>query len=106
MYSSKSESYSAVDANICENCRSATITHEETATTKGTGITYIVLGWLFFAISLLFVPIIFGAGAFLMGILTFNGRSQTHGVILMFFAAVSFILGSLYSFMVAGTMFI
>jgi hypothetical protein len=106
MYSSQSESYGAVNANICENCRSATITHEETTTTKGTGITYIVLGWVFFAISLLFVPILFGVGAFLMGILTFTGRSQAHGVILMFFAAVGLILGSLYSFMVAGTMFI
>lgn len=76
------------------------------AQSKKNGLTYAVSGWLFFAISLLFIPILFGAGALFMGYMTFQKRSPLHGVILMFFAATGLILGSLFSFLVAGTNFI
>ncbi|MEH7114760.1 hypothetical protein V7124_20740 [Neobacillus niacini] len=80
--------------------------NENAVPTKKDGIVYVIAGWVFFAISLLFIPILFGAGALIMGYLTFLKRSEFQGIILMFFAAVGIILGSLYSFLVAGTMFI
>jgi hypothetical protein len=88
--------------------QSATLSFGNTtvAENKKKGLTYAVSGWLFFAISLLFIPIFFGAGALFMGYMTFHKRSPLHGVILMFFAASGIILGSLFSFLVAGTNFI
>jgi hypothetical protein len=106
MYSSQSGSYEMGNTKICHSCGSVTIKHEEKAITKKKGITYVVLGWMFFAISLLFLPIIFGVGSLFMGIMTFCERSQVHGAILIFFAAAGLILGSLFSFMVSGTLFI
>ncbi|UOQ94394.1 zinc-ribbon domain-containing protein [Halobacillus shinanisalinarum] len=57
--------------------------------------TYIILGWVFFGISILFIPILFGAGAFIMGFLTYKNNNDTHGVILMVMAIAGAILGSL-----------
>jgi len=71
--------------------------------TKKLSLAVTFLGWISFAISLLFIPILFGAGAFFVGLLTFWDRSQLHGAVLMGFAAVGTILGSLLSFMVSGT---
>lgn len=65
------------------------------------GTVYVVLGWVFFAISILFFPIIFGAGSFIMGFMTYRVRSQVHGVILMVFSVVGVILGMLIGFIVA-----
>lgn len=74
--------------------------------TKSTGLAYVVFGWIFFAISLLFIPILFGAAAFFMGLMTFWERSQFHGAVLMGFAFLGTLFGSLLSFVVAGTYFI
>lgn len=68
------------------------------------GTVYIVLGWIFFATSLLLVPILFGAGTFIMGFLTYRVRSQVHGVILMVFAVVGALLGSIIGYIV-GSMY-
>jgi hypothetical protein len=65
------------------------------------GTIYIVLGWVFFALSLIFIPILFGAGTFIMGFLTYRNGKQTHGVILMVFAVVGVVLGMLLGVMVA-----
>ena len=59
------------------------------------GVLYITLGWVFFAISLLFIPILFGAGTFIMGFLTYRTYSQIHGMILMVFSVVGIVLGML-----------
>lgn len=67
---------------------------------KNEGTIYIVLGWMFFAISLLFVPLVFGAGAFIMGYLTYRVRSEIHGVVLMVFAIVGTIFGVLLGIIV------
>lgn len=58
--------------------------------------TYLILGWVFCGISLLFIPLLFGAGAFVMGYLTRKqpGR-ETHGFIMMVFAIAVAILGVL-----------
>ena len=72
--------------------------------TSGTG--YMIAGWICFAISLLFVPVLFGAVAFFMGFMTYGERSEFHGVLLMGFAALGTIFGSMLSFLVAGTFFL
>lgn len=61
--------------------------------------TYLILGWVFCAISLAFVPILFGAGAFIMGYLTRKqpGR-DLHGMIIMVFAIACTVLGMLIGF--------
>ena len=70
------------------------------------GLGYVVAGWLAVAISFLFIPILFGAVAFFMGLMTYWERNEAHGAILMGCAAVSTIVGSLLSFLVAGTFFL
>lgn len=56
---------------------------------------YIILGWIFFAVSILFIPILFGAGAFIMGYLVRKENNETHGVILMVMAIAGAIIGTL-----------
>jgi hypothetical protein len=74
--------------NICQNCGKVTQLYSEAPSSKTKGIVYVVLGWIFFTVSLLFVPILFGAFALAMGFLTYSERSEVHGVVLMSFAAV------------------
>ncbi|WHY64796.1 hypothetical protein [Neobacillus sp. SuZ13] len=95
-----------INSNICQSCGSVTFQPDVSSTRKKKGLTYVILGWLFFAISLVFMPLLFGVGAVFMGIMTFCERSQVHGAILTFFAATGLILGTLFSFMVSGTFFI
>ncbi|MCR2803415.1 hypothetical protein [Paenibacillus soyae] len=68
------------------------------------GTVYVVLGWIFFGLSFLFIPILFGAGAFIMGFLVYKKRSQTHGVVLMVMSVVGVVLGMLIGFIVGATM--
>jgi hypothetical protein len=105
MYNPTGGSYEGVNSAICQSCGSVTI-KQEASSSRQNGITYVILGWLFFAISLVFLPLVFGMASVFMGIMTFCERSQVHGAILTFFAAVGLILGTLFSFMVSGTIFI
>jgi len=70
------------------------------------GTVYIVLGWVFFGLSFFIVPILFGAGAFIMGYLTYRVRSQTHGVVLMVLAVVGAVLGMLIGYIVTASMYL
>ena len=106
MFDSSGGSFEAVNSKVCQSCGSVTFQQEASSSSKRKGISYVILGWLFFAISLVFLPLLFGIGAVFMGILTFCERSQVHGAILTFFAATGLILGTLFSFMVSGTFFI
>ncbi|CAH2713814.1 hypothetical protein BACCIP111895_00968 [Neobacillus rhizosphaerae] len=106
MYNSQSGSYEVVNTNVCHNCGGLTIKNEELSSDKKLGIAYPMFGWLFFFISLLFIPLLFGAGALIMGFLTYHDRNKIHGAILLFFAAAGLIIGSIFSFMVSGTLFI
>ncbi|MEH7095586.1 hypothetical protein [Neobacillus vireti] len=106
MYNSQGGSLEAVNTHICQDCGRLTLKHEEAESNKKQGILYPILGWTFFVLSLIFIPILFGAAAFLMGFFTFHDRSKTHGAVLMMFASVGLILGSLFSIMVSGTMFL
>lgn len=97
--------YNSQDGAICQSCGNMTLV-QEISQSKKSGIVYAALGWVFFAVSLLFIPLLFGTAALAMGFMTYHERNVVHGVILMFCAAVSTVLGSLFSFIVAGTMFI
>lgn len=104
MYNSQNGSYSVANSSVCQSCGNVTLSYEKSTSNKGT--LYAVLGWVFFAISLLFMPLLFGAAALFMGFMTYTVKSEIHGLILMVFGAVGLVLGSLFSFIVAGTMFI
>lgn len=66
------------------------------------GTTYVVLGWIFFAISLLFIPILFGAGTVIMGYLVRKSNRETHGTIMMILGVAGGILGAIIGMAVAG----
>ncbi|PFN99244.1 hypothetical protein COJ85_20020 [Bacillus sp. AFS076308] len=106
MYNSQNGSYEVVNTNVCQSCGRITLKHEGANSDKKQGIIFPILGWTFFVISLMFIPILFGAAAFLMGFFTFHDRSKAHGVVLMMFASGGLILGSLFSIMVSGTLFL
>ncbi len=104
MYSSQTGT--AASANVCENCGKVTVLYPNTHEDKKKGLAFAIFGWLFAAISFLFIPIVFGALALFLGFMTYHDRSKVHGAILMGFSAIGLILGSLFSLVVAGTMFI
>ncbi|MFF2449623.1 zinc-ribbon domain-containing protein [Neobacillus sp. NPDC058068] len=66
------------------------------------GTAYIVLGWIFFAISLLFIPVLFGAGTVIMGYLVRKNNSETHGTIMMILGVAGGILGVILGMAAAG----
>ncbi|WP_040208839.1 hypothetical protein [Neobacillus jeddahensis] len=106
MVDSQGGSYEVVGANVCQNCGQRTSHLMEETTHKMKGIGYPIAGWIFFTISLLILPIVFGMAALVLGFFTYHDRGKVHGMILMFFAAMGLILGSLFSYMVSGTLFI
>lgn len=71
-----------------------TITHVQSSPNNN-GTVFVILGWVFFAISLIFIPILFGAGAFIMGYLVRKNSNETHGTILMVMAIAGAVLGML-----------
>lgn len=99
MYNSQNEAY-------CQNCGNITLAHDGANASKKSGLGYVAFGWVFFAISLIFMPILFGVAALAMGFMTFHERSELHGIVLMALAATSTVIGTLFSFIVTGTMFI
>ena len=105
MYNSKNGSYEIAGSDVCQTCGNVKMSYDGTQSTKKLNILFAALGWLFAAISLLFLPIIFGAAAFFLGLLTYYERNKVHGAFLMTFATIGLVLGSLFSFFVAGTMF-
>ncbi|MDP4084300.1 MAG: hypothetical protein Q8934_06745 [Bacillota bacterium] len=82
------------------------ITVVSTESKQNKGLTYVVLGWMFVAVSFIFMPLLFGTVAFCMSIMTYLDRSRAHGIILMVFSFTGLVLGSLLSLFVTGTMFI
>jgi lipopolysaccharide export LptBFGC system permease protein LptF len=60
---------------------------------KNRGTVYAILGWIFCVLSLAFVPILFGALAFIMGFLLRRSGKDVHGVVLMVMAVAGAILG-------------
>lgn len=66
------------------------------------GTVYIVLGWILFGMSLLFVPILFGAGSVIMGYLVKKRGRETHGTIMMILGVAGGILGCIIGAAVGG----
>lgn len=54
---------------------------------------FIILGWICTAMSLLFIPILFGAGGVIFGYLLRNKGQVQHGTIMMIAAIACAILG-------------
>ena len=54
---------------------------------------FINLGWICTALSLLFIPILFGAGGVIFGYLVRNNGETQHGTIMMIAAAACGIFG-------------
>ena len=99
------ESVNLANANVCESCGNVNAIQDH-AQPESNGITFVIAGWISWAISILFMPLLFGAAAIGMGFMVFNLRNQLHGAVLMFLGAASMVLGTLFSVMVAGTMLI
>src|SRR5690625_3854478 len=77
------------------------VTQSKTTEKGPNNILFAVLGWGMFVVSFLVIPILFGAGAFIMGYLLRKNGSETHGAILMVLAIAGAILGMLIGF-IAG----
>lgn len=104
------------DANYCSSCgksimedvaQNSVVLDNQSVVgneTKSDGLVYKILGWFFFAVSLLFIPIIFGAGAFIMGYLLRKSdkQNENHGTILMVMGVAGAILGMLLGMASAG----
>jgi hypothetical protein len=106
MYNSPNGSAELANTNICQSCGNVTVLFPEKEAAKKSGLAFVVFGWLFAAISFLFLPLVFGLLGIYMGFMTYVDRSKVHGAMLMGFASVGLILGSLLSIVVAGTAFI
>ncbi|WP_078556007.1 zinc ribbon domain-containing protein [Bacillus alkalicellulosilyticus] len=66
---------------------------------KGSGGIFVVLGWIFFSISLLFFPIIFGPAASIMGVLA-RKKEKTQGTVLIVMGIVGMIVGMILGILV------
>jgi hypothetical protein len=106
MYNSQGGSLEVANTHVCQDCGKIALKHEGAELNKKQGIIIPILGWIFFVLSIVVIPILFGAAAFLMGFFTFHDRSKAHGAVLMTFASFGLIFGSLFSFLVSGTMFL
>ena len=92
-----------MEANVCQHCGQAAIGTVEETTGEKKGVMYVLFGWLFVALSVVFLPLVFGAAALYLGAMVFFDRSRTHGAILMASAMFATMLGLLHSIFVAGT---
>lgn len=112
MFCSKCGTKSKNEDNFCSQCGTALTL--EIATTIETsvrnlnngqprkeGTVYIVLGWIFIAISLLFFPILFGPGSVIMGYMVRKSGRIRHGTIIMILGVVAAILGMIIGALVA-----
>ncbi|OCA87721.1 hypothetical protein A8F94_07660 [Bacillus sp. FJAT-27225] len=88
------------------HCGQAAIGIVKEKTGEKKGVMYVLLGWLFVALSVMFLPLVFGAAALYMGAMIFFDRSRTHGAILMASALAATMIGLMHSIFVAGTVLI
>lgn len=61
---------------------------------KQSGNLYKIVGWISMAVSLLFIPVLFGAIAVIMGYL-YRSHDEKHGTILMIAGVAGAVLGML-----------
>ena len=65
-------------------------------------LVFIILGWVFFALSLIVLPIIFGPAGIVFGALTISKGKKTHGIIIIVAAIVFTILGFTLGYIIAS----
>ncbi|HEY2419862.1 MAG TPA: zinc-ribbon domain-containing protein [Neobacillus sp.] len=115
MFCTKCGTECSNEEKFCHQC--GTVLHPEVAAAlenssqiqsqvqaRQSGTTYVVLGWVFFAMSLLFVPVLFGAGTVIMGYLVRKNRNITHGTVMMILGVAGAILGTLLGAAIASLM--
>ncbi|MFC2949433.1 zinc-ribbon domain-containing protein [Virgibacillus sediminis] len=74
---------------------------EPTETDTGSANTYMIIGWICCVVSLIFIPIIFGAITVIMGYLTKKTNEQ-HGTIMMIAGVAAAIFGMLLGAALGG----
>lgn len=101
----------AHDTKFCAQCGVPTVSNpssgsnepESDAVKKHENVTvFIVLGWIFCGISLLFIPILFAAGGVVFGYLLRTKNKRTHGTIMMIASVACGLLGALLGMAAAG----
>ncbi|MBL3398505.1 hypothetical protein WL766_05335 [Staphylococcus pasteuri] len=65
-------------------------------------LVFIILGWVFSALSLIVLPIIFGPAGIVFGALTISKGKKTHGIIIIVAAIVFTILGFTLGYIIAS----
>ncbi|MFW3529331.1 hypothetical protein ACN9U4_00515 [Staphylococcus caprae] len=64
-------------------------------------LLFIILGWVFSVISLLFLPIVFGIAGIVFGALTISRGKKVHGIIIIVAAIVFALLGTVLGALIA-----
>ncbi|MBU5271784.1 hypothetical protein ACN9VA_06085 [Staphylococcus caprae] len=64
-------------------------------------LVFIILGWVFSVISLLFLPIVFGIAGIVFGALTISRGKKVHGIIIIVAAIVFALLGTVLGALIA-----
>jgi len=87
------------NSNFCNVCgtslnKSSQLSSINTQQAHQNNHVYAVLGWVFCGIAILFIPIIFGAGAVVFGYL-YRKIDETHGTIIMIAGVACAIIGML-----------
>lgn len=65
-------------------------------------LVFIILGWVFSALSLIILPIIFGPAGIVFGALTISRGKKTHGIIIIVAAIIFTILGFTLGYIVSS----
>ncbi|MBO1199547.1 hypothetical protein J3T65_08375 [Staphylococcus simiae] len=65
-------------------------------------LVFIILGWVFSVLSLLFLPIVFGPAGVVFGALTISKGKKTHGIIIIVAAIVFALIGFALGYMIAS----
>ncbi|WP_420877630.1 zinc-ribbon domain-containing protein [Salimicrobium jeotgali] len=105
------------EANFCVSCgnslnQATRVENDNNSTSSANDIStnnvsnessnlYLILGWVFSVISLLFIPILFAAGGVIFGYLH-RKNDQTHGTIIMIAAVACGIFGTIFGMATVG----
>ncbi|PNZ14845.1 hypothetical protein [Staphylococcus simiae] len=65
-------------------------------------LVFIILGWVFSVLSLLFLPIVFGPAGVVFGALTISKGKKTHGIIIIVAAIIFALIGFTLGYMMAS----
>ncbi|WP_073991989.1 zinc ribbon domain-containing protein [Salimicrobium jeotgali] len=117
MYCSACGAENNQEANFCVSCgnslnQATRVENDNNSTSSANDIStnnvsnessnlYLILGWVFSVISLLFIPILFAAGGVIFGYLH-RKNDQTHGTIIMIAAVACGIFGTIFGMATVG----